>query len=380
MLRRRLLEAPANEWPEIIIRIDDVAAADSAATHEPPPKTGDPGRILHIGGAGDKPRQLGSDDLEIDVRVRMERVPTGIAHLLDQDQHPLVTATVVNRGDDPVRLECSCVVEGYSSESRWSDVVAGRRRSKGLAPINLLPTFFPERVATIRDITRATLQVAVQVHDDDKDTWHTRRSHPIWLLPRSSAFRAIIDPAKPGQVIDIARYLCAYVTPNSPLIMRVLRRAVEHHSVRAFHGYQGSASDVRLQVKAIYEALRERDIAYVNSVTVYGHHLGEIVQRVRLPRESLRRRSANCLDGVVLFASLLEAASLKPVLVLLNRHAVVGWATAADSSAFEFVETTALTNKSFEDAMALGREQASSKHACLVSVANARQDGIWPME
>jgi len=199
-------------------------------------------------------------------------------------------------------------------------------------------------------------------------------------LPRSSAFRAIDDPTRPGQPIDIAHYLCAYVTPNAPLVMQVLRRAVEHHRARAFGGYQSSASGVRAQVKAIYDALRERGMAYVNSVTVYGQHLGEIVQRVRLPRESLERRSANCLDGTVLFASLLEAASLKPVLVLLERHALVGWATTPDAGAFEFVETTAFADKSFEDAMALGGQQAGSRHAYLVSVANARQDGIWPME
>jgi len=167
-LRRRLLGAPANEWPDLVARIDGLAttvAGPTEARHEALSAIGDAGQILHVGGRGARPAQLGPGELEIDVRVRMERVPTGIVHLFRQDQHPLVSVTAINRGDDPVRVACSCVVEGYSSEAQWSDVV-DRKRSKDLPPINLLPTFFPERVATIHDVTRATLQVSVQVLDD----------------------------------------------------------------------------------------------------------------------------------------------------------------------------------------------------------------------
>jgi hypothetical protein len=383
-LRRRLLDAPVSEWPALVASIDDLitpVAGPTDVTPEVSPTLGDAGRILHYGGQGDGRMRLGAGDLEIDVRVRMTRVPTGIVHLFERDRHPLVSVTATNHSRDPgadaLRVACNCVVEGYSSEARWSDVVK-REQSKTPPTIHLLPTFFTERIATLHDVTRATLQVDVQILDNDQ--YHTRRSHPIWLLPRSSAFWAIEDPSMPGRPIDISRYLCAYVTPNAPLVMQILRRAVEHHRARTFDGYQSSASGVRAQVKAIYNTLRERGMAYISSVTVYGHHLGEIVQRVRLPRESLERRSANCLDGTVLFASLLEAASLKPVVVLLERHALVGWATSPDASAFEYLETTAIADKSFEEAMALGAQQAGSKHARTVSVASARQDGIWPME
>ena len=66
-------------------------------------------------------------------------------------------------------------------------------------------------------------------------------------------------------------------------------------------------------VKAIYDALQTKaNIKYVNSTVDFNPDETAKTQRVRLPRETLKERQANCIDGALLFASLLEAISLNP--------------------------------------------------------------------
>jgi hypothetical protein len=79
------------------------------------------------------------------------------------------------------------------------------------------------------------------------------------------------------------------------------------------------------QVGALYQALKEAGLTYINSVIDYGAAACQATQRTRLPRESLATNSANCIDGTVLMASLLEGASLNAALVLIPGHAFVGW-------------------------------------------------------
>jgi hypothetical protein len=81
-------------------------------------------------------------------------------------------------------------------------------------------------------------------------------------------------------------------------------------------------------------------------------------QRVLHPQDALAHKTANCIDGTVLFASLLLRAGLQPVIVLVPGHAFLGWRTWSDAQEYEFLETTKLGAASFADALAAGQEQA----------------------
>jgi hypothetical protein len=139
-------------------------------------------------------------------------------------------------------------------------------------------------------------------------------------------------------------------------------------------------------VKALYQALREAGLTYVNSVIDYGAGPGQFTQRTRLPRESLAQRSANCIDGTVLMASLLEGASLSPALVLVPGHAFVGWETWDGAGKWSYLETTMIGSSEFEAACqsaTLQYDQATKlypKQVRLHPVADLRRRRIWPME
>jgi hypothetical protein len=206
-------------------------------------------------------------------------------------------------------------------------------------------------------------------------------THPIWMLARTTAPLAVRDP-KTGAWVDLSRYLGAFVTPNAPELMAFLRQAAALHPQKRLMGYQGDPSAVEPQVRALYEALkREAEITYVNSVIAFSPDQGASSQRVRLPRESLTTRQANCIDGVVLCASLLEAISLNPALVVIPGHAFVGWATWSDATAeWRYLETTMIGTHSFEEAAAGGAALAARYRKLSEDRQDPKLFRLWPLK
>jgi hypothetical protein len=153
------------------------------------------------------------------------------------------------------------------------------------------------------------------------------------------------------------------------------------------YGYQGNGRDsVTAQVRALYEALKKAEITYVNSVIDYGAAPGQQTQRTRLPRESLAGKRANCIDGSVLFASLLEGASLNAALVIVPGHALVAWEVWHATNEWRCLETTLIGSADFEAACRSGQQiydaykVGSPSPLRMHTLADLRARDIWPME
>ena len=159
--------------------------------------------------------------------------------------------------------------------------------------------------------------------------------------------------------------------------MAFLRKAAAHHPQKRLAGYQ---SDVTAQARAIFDALKEdADITYVNSLIAFNPDESARGQRVRLPRESLAERQANCIDGTLLFASLLEAASLHPAIVVVPGHAFVAWERSADSGRWAYLETTMIGTNTFAEAQEIGGRKAEfwEKQA---ADGDANKFRRWPLK
>jgi hypothetical protein len=145
---------------------------------------------------------------------------------------------------------------------------------------------------------------------------------------------------------------------------------------------------VTQQVKALYDTLKKREIRYVNSVLDYGMPTLIYTQRTRLPRESLALKSANCIDGAVLFASLLEGITLNAALILIPGHAIVAWETNRNTEEWNCLETVMIGTHNFEQAHATGQEifqlelQKDKKKVKILPINKLRREphNIWPME
>jgi hypothetical protein len=111
----------------------------------------------------------------------------------------------------------------------------------------------------------------------------------------------------------------------------------------------------REQVKALYEVLKDRGIRYVDQSTQFP---SASLQRVLLPDEVLRHKSANCIDGAVLFSSLMLRAGLHPIIIIVPGHSFVGWEAWEGTREYEVLETTKLSYGDFETAMEEGLKRA----------------------
>lgn len=122
--------------------------------------------------------------------------------------------------------------------------------------------------------------------------------------------------------------LSAYVQPNHPILRNVLDDAISYlrksEEMAALSGYQ-IPKLVRPLVRSIYQALVNRQITYSNPPASWDLPGG---QRIRNAQTVLEEKVGTCLDTAVLFASLLEASGLHPVIGVIPGHAFVGYWTA----------------------------------------------------
>jgi hypothetical protein len=325
------------------------------------------------GGEVARTRSLATTGLDVIVEPQMASVPTAYYHLLDAEAHPLVKCTVLIKSAAFKRVRITSYIEGYSAQA--VDTVEVRRNVTPAPVVAQQPTLFADKVRTINELTRASLNVLAEDLDTGKIEVH--KSMPIWLLARTAAPLATYDPTS-GTWKDMSQYLGAFVTPNHPSVMEFLRIVAGKHGAGRLAGYQ--AADVDSQVQAIYEALKsEKQIAYVNSLTSFDPNTGAKSQRLRLPRESLADQQANCVDGAVLFASILEALSLNPALVVVPSHVLVGWETSPDSNQWRYLETTKLATGSFADAVKYGTGFAEAYAKQAAAQNDTRWFRRWPL-
>ncbi|MBQ9460781.1 MAG: DUF3320 domain-containing protein [Clostridia bacterium] len=199
--------------------------------------------------------------------------------------------------------------------------------------------------------------------------------------------------------------ITAFVTPNHPRIAEIVSKAGEYlqkwTGSPSFTGYQTENPDnVKLQMAAVYAALRALNIAYTSPLASY-EMLG---QRIRLPHVVIGQKLGTCLDLSVLYATCLEAVGLYPLIGFKKGHAFAGCrlneetfadCMVDDISAFEkrlvkgseellFVECTDLTagnNIDFDKAVIHGNANIDdvSEFEGVVDVQRCRGSGIRPI-
>lgn len=149
---------------------------------------------------------------------------------------------------------------------------------------------------------------------------------------------------------DTGIFFAAYVNEENPMIDKLLREALNTRIVNRFLGYQGGREDlVDKQVYALWNVLQKRNFKYssisntsLSSNVVYA-------QRVRTFDDALESAQINCVDGTVLFASLLRAINIDPILIRTPGHMFVGYYTDSSHKNKNFLETTMIGDVNLDD-------------------------------
>jgi hypothetical protein len=142
---------------------------------------------------------------------------------------------------------------------------------------------------------------------------------------------------------EIGWMFAAYVNENHPMLDKILQEALATKTVNAFLGYQrNDPAEVARQVFAIWSALQKRGIQYSSTTTTPGGSDVVYSQYVRFLDQSITNTQANCVDGSVLFASILRKISIKPFLVTIPGHMYMGFYLSSDKKDFVGLETTVI--------------------------------------
>lgn len=145
-----------------------------------------------------------------------------------------------------------------------------------------------------------------------------------------------------AEVTDLGWMFAAYVNEDSPVVDRVLKEALATGIVESFGGYQGEPADVVREVFAIWKALQDRGIRYSSITTTAASSAVVASQHVRFIDQSIDNQQANCVDGSVLFASVLRKLGIRPFLVTVPGHMYMGFYLAEEGDDFLGLETTVL--------------------------------------
>lgn len=149
---------------------------------------------------------------------------------------------------------------------------------------------------------------------------------------------------------DTGIFFAAYVNEENPMIDQLLREALDTRIVTRFLGYQaGSPEAVDKQVYALWNVLQKRNFRYssVSNTSLSSNVV--FSQRVRTFDDALNSSQINCVDGSVLFASLLRAINIDPILVRTPGHMFVGYYTGSDHKEMNFLETTMIGDVDLEE-------------------------------
>jgi hypothetical protein len=138
--------------------------------------------------------------------------------------------------------------------------------------------------------------------------------------------------------IDLGWVFAAYVNPRDPVVETIVADARDIDP--DFDRPPKDAADSVRKARAIWAMLTRHGLRYAAGDPALSRGPTIYSQRIRLIGDVWNERRANCLDGSVLIASVLERIGIPAFLVLVPGHAFVGY--HADRDRVEFLETTLL--------------------------------------
>jgi len=179
-----------------------------------------------------------------------------------------------------------------------------------------------------------TISFAVSLDGSAPDT-KTRR-----VLVRSIN-DCVTGSIENGRYVDFPYIFPAYVNEDHPWVIQILDEAKKSGTIREFSGYQShKTQDVYNQVYAIWNVLQRRGLTYSSITTVAPSSNKVFSQEVRFLEQSIATTQANCVDGSVLFASILRKIGIDPFLVLIPGHMFMGFYLEPEHKQTACLETT----------------------------------------
>lgn len=253
-----------------------------------------------------------------------------IGNTFSDSYYDLVSGYVENPVSASKRTIVKISITGSNQESFVSMNLPGN--SKVEIPKLQIPRFTQDELSLItHSISPATIFIKLFLAGEDSliDVFQAQTliSQPDFVL--------IARELKDGTIEDHSQILSWLVNSGAKGINNFIEAKVMPQ-IGKVSGYQSdnrySASEIkdfpRKQAMAVYDGLKDLKLNYIpTELLVTNHEEKMILQRVQNPDGILLGTSTyiNCLDGVILFSSIIERLNLDPIIVLMPGHSIVGW-------------------------------------------------------
>ncbi|WP_125486735.1 hypothetical protein [Edaphobacter aggregans] len=212
-----------------------------------------------------------------------------------------------------------------------------------------------ESVKTIRDPVWTRVDYSVTLDPGGANSVAKKRFKKVRLLPPDHFLFARWDSVR-MELEDFSWLICAWVNSQEPRLAPVRERALDLFPRLGVptEAVGDPGHFARQKVAAIYEALQGQKIRYFDNAVVFHSGNDQYMQRVQSCGKTIEIGTGNCLDGSVLFASLLSLCGVDPGILLMPGHAIAAWrAPGAAENDWQYVDTTGLPGLAFEQATAL---------------------------
>jgi hypothetical protein len=209
-------------------------------------------------------------------------------------------------------------------------------------------------LAGLRSPIRQPLRVTVERAGHVDET----REIPVRVHPLDDALYFVREGR---ERIDLGWVFAAYVDPKDPVVTSIVAAARETDPVFARPSDDADANVAK--ALAIWTVLTRHGLTYADGDPSLSRGPAIYSQRVRLLGEVWNERRANCVDGSVLIASVLERIGIPAFIALVPGHAFVGF-RAERGGPIAWLETTLL-----------GRAASSSDAEIAANFAAARAAG-----
>ena len=196
---------------------------------------------------------------------------------------------------------------------RFDRLAPGEARR--ISPVDLAPDH--AFLADLQESVKASVKVSVL--SGTEELAHTAQPIEVLAYDHWAGTRALPE------------LLAAFCMPNNPAVDVLIGQASKllraEHAELSMNGYQSKSRDVVWkQVSALYSTISAQTLQYAEPPASFGAD----GQKIRTPERILEGRVATCMDLAMLFASCLEQAGLRAVILIKEGHAWVGvWLHAA---------------------------------------------------
>ena len=197
-----------------------------------------------------------------------------------------------------------------------------------------------------------------------------------------------------ADMYDNDALIACFVTPNDPVVKYYTQNLQEKLLKGEAASVTQKPEDAVRFLGGIYEATRKSHMVYsgTKGIPKSTDDVQSIVQQVRLPREVITGNTGLCIELSVLYASVLSAAGIDPIIYMVPGHAYPGFRM---NGQYYAIEATGIGGEglgnimSAEEAYQQGqkqlqefiqRSQAGDPRYTIVDIHNVNSQGVTSMD